>query len=68
MFRGLDVAERKEVLTIICANCHRLIRLTEDHPAIVSHGICIDCVEELYGQDMARKVAADIRHLKDQDR
>ena len=40
----------------ICSNCHRLIALAPVDPGIVSHGICLDCVEKVYGSAMATYV------------
>lgn len=35
-------------MVTICASCHRLIKITEGHKGLVSHGICPACAKALY--------------------
>lgn len=34
-------------MTTICAWCNKILKVTTDHPDLVSHGICDKCADEM---------------------
>jgi hypothetical protein len=54
----MEKVQKREGLTCICAECHKVIRcvgtVSADAAPLVSHGICPECAEKLYG-DILRK-------------
>jgi hypothetical protein len=54
----MDKVQEQEGLVCICAECHKVLRIVgsvrRDGSALVSHGICLECADRLYG-DIFRK-------------
>jgi hypothetical protein len=50
----VDKVDRREGLICICAECKKVIRflgtVTNEAQALISHGICPECAEKLYGE------------------
>ena len=55
----MEKVVRKEGLICICAECKKVIRqvgtVTDETHAPVSHGICPECAEKLYGDFFRKK-------------
>lgn len=49
----MEKVQKSEGLICICAECKKVIRVDSTVPvngkALVSHGICPECAEKLYG-------------------
>ncbi len=58
----MEEVQKREGLVCICAECKRVIRVVgRADPAdarLISHGICPDCADRLYGS-IFRKPPAD---------
>jgi hypothetical protein len=54
----MEIVQEQEGLVCICAECHKVLRIVgkvrHDGSALVSHGICPECADRLYG-DIFRK-------------
>ncbi|HEY9593590.1 MAG TPA: hypothetical protein VHE79_03875 [Spirochaetia bacterium] len=54
----MEKVQKRESLVCICAECHKVIRtdgiVRPGTRPLVSHGICQECAERLYG-DLFRK-------------
>lgn len=50
----MDNVDRREGLICICAECKKVIRflgtVMDETQALISHGICPECAEKLYGE------------------
>jgi hypothetical protein len=50
----VENVDRREGLICICAECKKVIRflgtVTDEAQALISHGICPECAEKLYGE------------------
>jgi hypothetical protein len=50
----VDKVDRREGLICICAECKKVIRflgtVSDEAQALISHGICPECAEKLYGE------------------
>ena len=50
----VEKVDRREGLICICAECKKVIRflgtVTDEAQALISHGICPECAEKLYGE------------------
>ena len=57
----MEKVQRREGLVCVCAECKKVIRIIgnvgKESTPIVSHGICPECAEHLYG-DLFRKSGA----------
>ena len=55
----MEKVQKREGLICICAECQKVIRsvgaVSEDAKPLLSHGICSECAEKLYG-DIFRKI------------
>ena len=54
----MENVEKREALVCVCAECNRVIRtigvLSVDATPLLSHGICPECAERLYGDIFRR--------------
>jgi hypothetical protein len=50
----VEKVDKREGLICICAECKKVIRflgtVTDEAQALISHGICPECAEKLYGE------------------
>jgi hypothetical protein len=50
----VEKVDSREGLICICAECKKVIRflgtVTDEAQALISHGICPECAEKLYGE------------------
>jgi hypothetical protein len=57
----MEKVNEQEGLVCICAECHKVLRVvgcvSGDGSALVSHGICPECADRLYGDIFRRKNA-----------
>jgi hypothetical protein len=59
----MEKVQKRESLVCICAECHKIIRTVgvvepEERP-LISHGICPECADRLYGDLFRRKHTGD---------
>jgi hypothetical protein len=55
----MEKVQKREGLLCICAECHKVIRtigtITPESKPLISHGICLECADRLYGDLFKRK-------------
>ncbi len=55
----MEKVEKREGMVCVCAECNKVIRivgkLSLDSAPVVSHGICPECAERLYGTLFRKK-------------
>jgi hypothetical protein len=55
----MEKVQKSEGLICICAECKKVIKIVGEiisgAPPLVSHGICPECAEKLYGEIFRKK-------------